>query len=613
MCGIVGWVDFEKNLSFSKNTMETMCDSLAKRGLQGHGLWLSENALLGHRSSIKYETVSKNQPLAKWVGENSYIIVMDGFLYNAHELKRCLEIKGHSFYSNLAHEIVLEAFIQWKEDVVNKLEGAYSFAIWDEKEQSIFICRDHCGVKPLFYYKNETSLIFGSEIKALLSHHEVKPKISKEGLSDILTISPYRVPGSGVFRDIYELLPGHYLKFSQDSFIIKQYWSLEAQPHEDSIDTTSEKIRCFLMNSVEKQLELFPNAGSFLSGGLNSSAVTSLICNYYNNNSVGSLHTFSVEYNDRDDFLSSGEYQFNTDAKWSKLASDFLHTEHSKISISTDNLTDSLKESMLARDLPAMGDIDSSLLLLCKNVKQYTNASFSGDCADEIFGNYVFKNKKKYKKDSFPWFANIDNKLSILSPEINALIKGKEHMRERYLKSVIKTPKLKGESKSESLRREIAFINFSFNMPNVLERCNRMASAAGLIMLLPFCDYKLIQYVYNIPGEINSVDDIERGILRRAMKGYIPNEILYRTKNPYPKAYTPSFTFAVKDILTGILNEPGSPLYALMDMGQLTILLDNPDINRSPSNGFMMGNTQLMAHLIQIDMWFKEYNVSIVG
>jgi asparagine synthase (glutamine-hydrolysing) len=268
---------------------------------------------------------------------------------------------------------------------------------------------------------------------------------------------------------------------------------------------------------------------------------------------------------------------------------------------------------MLARDLPAMGDIDSSLLLLCKNVKQYTNASFSGDCADEIFGNYVFKNKKKYKKDSFPWFANINNKLSILSPEINALIKGKEHMRERYLKSVIKTPKLKGESKSESLRREIAFINFSFNMPNVLERCDRMASAAGLIMLLPFCDYKLMQYVYNIPGEINSVDDIERGILRRAMKGYIPNEILYRTKNPYPKAYTPSFTFAVKDILTGILNEPGSPLYALMDMGQLTILLDNPDINRSPSNGFMMGNTQLMAHLIQIDMWFKEYNVSIVG
>lgn len=274
MCGIVGWIDWQENLTQRGSLMEQMADTLCHRGPDARGQWLSPHAALAHRRLIVIDPQSGGQPMSYQEGERSYTITYNGEIYNFRELRRELESYGHTFRTQSDTEVILHAYAEWGEACVQRLNGIFAFGLWDEQKQQLLLARDHLGVKPLYYAQRGSTILFGSELKVLLSHPLIKAEVDARGLAEILTFS--RVPGSGIYRDVYELRPGHMLLCRQSGLQIRRYWSLRSAPHTDDLATTAEYIRTLLEDTVKHQLIADVPVVTLLSGGLDSSGLTAM-------------------------------------------------------------------------------------------------------------------------------------------------------------------------------------------------------------------------------------------------------------------------------------------------------------------------------------------------
>lgn len=613
MCGIAGWVDLERNLSENEKIIKNMTESLKFRGPDAGGIYISENALLGHRRLAVVDIEGGRQPMIKRLGNREYSLVYNGELYNTEDIRKELMNLGYTFRGHSDTEVLLLSYIEWGHKCVHKLNGIFAFAVWDSYERSIFLARDRFGVKPLFYCIRGSSLIFGSELKALLKCPLIEPEIDEIGLSEIFCLGPARTPGCGVFKDINELRPAHYLTLNQKGVKIQKYWSLESRPHEDSYEKTVETVRDLVIDTIERQLVSDVPICTFLSGGLDSSAITAIAANHFKNKGLGELNTFSVDYVDNDIFFKSSLYQPNSDAYWIKLMSDAFGTKHHNYTIDTPELVDSLKDALFARDLPGMVDIDSSLLTFCHEIKKSHVVSLSGECADEVFGGYPwFYDESLLNLKTFPWSKSTEERKAILSPELLNLIDIDDYIAQKYEDTLKEVPKLYGENPLEAKRRQMFYLNITWFMSTLLDRKDRMSMAQGLEVRVPFCDHRLVQYVWNIPWEMKTAGNREKGILREALKDLLPEEIVTRKKSPYPKTHNPAYEKAVSNWLREILNESSSPLLSFIDLGKVKNLLNQPSDYGKPWFGQLMSTPQMFAYLIQIDMWMKKYNVTIV-
>lgn len=371
MCGITGWVDFHRNLSNEKDTLEKMTETLAKRGPDDTNIWTDTHVGFGHKRLIVVDAEGGKQPMVRTKSGNRYIICYNGELYNTEDIRKELLIKGYSFQGHSDTEVLVSAYMEWEEKCVDFLNGIFAFAIWDENKQQLFIGRDRLGVKPLFFSEHHKGLIFASEIKALLAHREMKTEIDREGLSEIFALGPSRSPGSGVFKGILELRPAHALTLSASNGLkIWRYWNVKSEKHEDTIDETVEKVRFLFKDAVERQLVSDVPLCTFLSGGVDSSAITAIAALEYEKTGKGPLHTFSIDYEGNEQFFKANEFQPNSDAVFIKQMTQEFNTIHHNYVITQEELAQFLKESVQVRDLPGMADIDSSLLWFCREIKK---------------------------------------------------------------------------------------------------------------------------------------------------------------------------------------------------------------------------------------------------
>lgn len=611
MCGITGWIDWDCNLIQQKDVLERMTSTLAPRGPDASGIWLSQQAALGHRRLIVVDPAGGKQPMIRQQGNNTYVLTYNGELYNTPELRRELEQRGHLFQSHSDTEVLLVAFIEWGAACVEQLNGIFAFAIWSATEQKLFMARDRLGVKPLFYKQQGPALLFGSELKALLAHPSVKPKVSAEGLAEIFVLGPSRTPGHGVFDNIHELKPGHCLLYDHNGLRLQRYWNLVSHPHTDNLNITSNKIKTLLKDAVDRQLVADVPVCTLLSGGLDSSALTALAVENFRASGTAPLHTYSVDYLDNDRYFKSGEFQPNSDAPWAQRVSKHLKTHPHYITIDTPQLVNALTTAVHARDLPCMADVDASLYLFSREIKKNATVALSGECADEIFGGYPwFHNQETLNATTFPWLRDIQTRTSLLSTDLLKLIKPQEYLQQRYLETLAEVPKLSGESLAACRQREMFYLNMTWFMSTLLERKDRMSMYTGLEVRVPFCDHRLVEYAWNIPWEMKSCDHQEKGILRRALAGLLPDEVLKRRKSPYPKTHNPNYLAAVKKQLTQILDDPNAPLLPLINVPAVRSLtqLEGDTFNR-PWFGQLMTGPQLFAYLCQVNIWLKEYQV----
>lgn len=615
MCGIVGFTNYDGNMrnEEAQRVLTNMNNTLAKRGPDESGIYIKEDICIAHRRLIVIDPEGGKQPMiCKYLG-NTYVITYNGQIYNTKELRKTLEESGFTFEGHCDTEVLLKAFIYYGYNVVNHLNGIFAFAIWNEGKKELFLARDHFGVKPLFYSIKDNQLIFASEIKALFEYPSIYPKIDGQGISELFGIGPAHTPGVGVFKGIEELKPANYLVFNRSGMRIKEYWKLKSRMHTDDFATTCSTVKELLTDAIERQLVSDVPLCTFLSGGLDSSIITLYSANYCRKHDLPMINTYSVDYVDNDKNFQKTDFQPNSDSDYINLITNKLGTKHHTIYLDTPELADSLKEAMIARDLPGMADVDSSLLLFCKAVKKEATVSIMGECADEIFGGYPwFFREDALSSGTFPWSINISGRQHLLNPELQEKIDLKEYIDYRYNESLNEVELLNVDSKETKEKRKITYLTMNWFMQTLLSRTDRMGMYNGFEIRVPFCDYRLAEYVWNIPWEIKALHGREKGLLRYIMKDELPKEIVERKKSPYPKTWNPTYLKKVKGMLTEIMQNPESPITSLLNKDDILEILntDGKSFSR-PWFGQLMTGPQLMAYLCQVNMWLETYKPEI--
>lgn len=612
MCGFAGWVNTKRNLMNERPTLEKMTATLNRRGPDDSGMFISQNSLLGHRRLVVVDPEGGSQPMTRHSGDGSYTLIYNGELYNTEELRSELLVKGYSFESYSDTEVLLMSYIEWGKGCLRKFNGIYAFAIWDDKRKTLFAARDPLGVKPLFYTQVKDSLIFGSEIKALLAHPEVEPVIDEVGIMEVFGLGPARTPGCGVFRNIMEIPPAYCLEFSPEGLKLYKYWQLSAAPHTDSLDTTVEKIRTLFVDAVERQMVSDVPVCTFLSGGLDSSAISAVAAGYFRSHGKGRLNTYAIDYTDNKLFFKADDYQPDSDSLWAARMAEAIGSKHRTVYIDTAALASSLRDAVLANDLPGMADIDSSLYLFCREVRKDATVAVSGECADEIFGGYPWYTREELiNSGTFPWSEAINERKSLLSGELQGLPL-KDYIQEKYHATLEEVPKLDGESPKEERMREMFYLNLKWQMITLLNRKDRMSMSNSLEVRVPFADHRIVEYAYNVPWSYKYCDNREKGLLRRAMKGILPEEIINRKKSPYPKTHNPAYMEAVRNMLNEIIKDKESPILQLVDPEIIEEIISSGGIAfGKPWYGQLMRGPQLLAYLVQVDTWLREYRVRI--
>ncbi|WP_174615497.1 asparagine synthase (glutamine-hydrolyzing) [Virgibacillus ihumii] len=613
MCGITGIINWKNDVRAEKTSLKRMTETLTSRGPDDSQVWLNQHVAFGHKRLIVVDPEGGKQPMTKENNNVTYTLVYNGELYNTKELRKELQGKGYQFSTSSDTEVLLTAYIEWKEDCVHFLNGIYAFGVWDSDKKHLFMARDRLGVKPLFFLESHGSFLFGSELKAILAHDDVHAEVDYSGLAEIFGLGPSRTPGHGIFKGFKELRPGHALTFSKDGLKVWRYWNVESHKHTDTVDETAEKVRSLFVDAVQRQLVADVPVSTFLSGGLDSSAITAIASNNFKTNGRGILSTFSVDYEGNDQYFEASKFQPSSDQPWIERVADYFSTDQHNEVITGFELADLLKESVELRDQPGMADIDSSLLWFCRRIKEHTTVSLSGECADEIFGGYPwFHDISSNQEETFPWMKSLDSRIDLLLPEWQKKLNLKSYVMDRYQETIKETPRLAGESKEDARRRELFYLNMHWFMAQLLDRKDRMSMGASLEVRVPFADHKLVEYVWNIPWDMKNLHDREKGILRKALEGFLPEDVLYRKKSPYPKTFQPEYTRQVVNWMKEILADSESPLFQFMRRDRIEAILKSEGKEfTDPWYGQLMKGPQLIAHLCQIDHWLRTYDVKI--
>ncbi len=602
MCGIAGYLNFKNNYTKSpelhNHIASSMGDTIAHRGPDSGGEWIGEHCALSHRRLAVIDPENGHQPMKRTVGGYDFVICYNGELYNTAELRAELESFGYPFGTSSDTEVLLYAYIHYGKACVERLNGIFAFAVWDAMRRRLFLCRDRFGVKPLFYAEVGDTFVFGSEIKAVLAHPEVECGIDREGLCELFAMSPARTSGCGVYKGIKELKPGHFMIVNRSSVLDAEYWNLESHRHTDSYEETVDRVRYLLFDSVKRQLASDVPLGTLLSGGLDSSIITAVAAR-----ETDRLNTYSFDYEGNDIYFKPSDFQPDSDNFWVDRMSSELCTNHKRLVCPNHILTDYLYKAFDAKDLPGMADCDCSLLYYCSVIKKTNTVILSGECSDEIFGGYPwFRDKRAFETCAFPWCYDMSIRSSILKPEVAAELKIEEYSRARYEESVAETPRFEEDSPEEARRREISWLNIKWFMSNLLDRKDRMSMASGLEVRVPFCDHRLVEYVWNIPWSMKFSGGVSKGLLRDAARGLLPEDVRTRRKSPYPKTHNPLYESAVKDMLTDIIEDASSPILEYCDYDALKRAVSSHGDLGAPFFGQLMAFPQFLGYLVQVNM-----------
>lgn len=604
MCAISGCV----GLPIEETCMHTMLQTMARRGPDGRGIFRNADCTLLHTRLAIIDPTGGAQPMELLWGGEHYCITYNGELYNTEQLRKKLEKLGHAFVTHSDTEVVLHSYAQWGPECLLKMNGIFAFGIWESRKRRMFLARDRIGVKPLFYSLSGEGLLFASEIKTILVHPSQRAALDAEGAAQILLLGPGRQPGSGVFRGIRELEPGCWATFEGGTLAIHRYWSLKDREHRENFRQTAEHTRALVLDAITRQMVSDVPIGTFLSGGLDSSLI-SAVCAKKMEQAGRQLMTFSVGYPENDKYFRAGKFQPTSDSDFIGLMEEFLHSDHHLTELPPETLVSSLEEATVARDLPGMADVDFSLLAFCREIRKYVKVALSGECADEIFGGYPwYRDPEVRDRAGFPWAQNTIDRCNLLHPDLRAKLDGEAYVMEAYLKTCRESDVLPGSSPRERRMKEMVNLNFRWFMQTLLDRKDRMSMFSGLEVRVPFCDYRIAEYLYGVPWEYKDYQGEEKGLLRYACGDLLPEAVAHRKKSPYPKTFDPRYETLLEEKMQAVLSAD-SPLFALVDREALKMVLDSQ--SPWPWYGQLMARPQKIAYFLQIDFWLRHYGIEL--
>ncbi len=610
MCGIAGWIDYG-GLGDCEGVMRGMAQTLAPRGPDSEGFYFSDICAFAHRRLAVIDPENGAQPMYARRGEERFVIVYNGELYNTEEIRSELVSLGYGFNGRSDTEVLLTAYIAWGEACLDRMNGIFAFAVWNERERTLFLARDRMGVKPLFYYEYPGGLLFASEIKALLASPKVRPTVDAQGIADIMLLGPARRPGYGVFKGIKELKLSECAVFSEYGLKKRCYWQLRAAEHKQSLKETEENVAFLLTDAIKRQLVSDVPLCTFLSGGLDSSVISAVAAEEYKKHGK-TLTTYSIDYIDNAKNFKASSFQPDMDAPWIVEMAEYIGSNHVNIELGTQELTDALAPAAQVRDLPGMADVDSSLYLFCREIKKNFTVAVSGECADEIFGGYPwYHNKEILFRKGFPWARSVGDRAGLLRKDALGGIDPQEYIDACCAETLALTDYLDSDGPEERRMREMFMLNIHWFMQTLLDRKDRMSMAWGLEVRVPFCDHRIARYAYNIPWKMKAERGREKGLVRSAMTGVLPDDVLWRKKSPYPKTHNPDYLAEVIKRTRALLADKDCRMTEILDAKRLAELCDDPSVFKNNWYGQLMTAPQVFAYLIQLEAWLRKYDVIV--
>lgn len=598
MCGIVYKSNFYTPTNY--NDFISACDKINHRGPDEFGYLFTDNHSFGHKRLSILDIENGKQPMSIL---NQHLIY-NGELYNTLELKKLLDEKNVNLQFHSDTLLLLQLLINYKEKALDYLNGIFAFVYVDN--DLIMAARDMFGVKPLYYTIINNDIFIASEIKAILEYTK-EAVVNKEGLCELLAMGPSHSQGKTVYKNIYELKPGHMLIFSKENGLdIKKYYKLKAYQHTLSYDDTVKRVRELLDNAIKRQMVSDVGVSTFLSGGLDSSIITTVVAK-----NCDKINTYSIDYEGNDSDYKANEFEIERDNIYAKMVSEAVGSNHKSIVIDNDTLVKYLQKAVDLKDSPGMTDIDSSMIYLAENISKNNKMSISGEAADEIFAGYPWYYKKEKELKTFPWIRNIEFREELLNDEYKKKLNLKEYINKEYEMAINEAPLLDKETKTNINHRRLFYLNLKYFMTNLLDRKDRMTMGSSLEVRVPFCDKELVEFLYNVPFKYKYKSKTEKKLLRDAYKDVVIKDVIKRKKSPYPKSRSLKYDEMVKKLLMDVLADKNSILYKLFNIDKINDLINSSDEYDVVWYGQLMRKTALMAYLYQIDYWFKKYNVRI--
>lgn len=609
MSGIAGIVSFQRKLSSELDKVRTMTERQTGRGGSVLKIKNAEYGVFGCTALIPCCDKEREIPCSIRRDGTEYTICFDGLLYNSDEIKQELMKRNIHTQEMEDAELVLHSYLRWGAGCLNRLNGVFAFSVWNSQSRELFLARDRFGIKPLYYTIKNGCLIFASEIKGILAHPDTNAVIDKDGICEVLGLGPAQTQGCGAFCGIYEILPAHFAVYNKNGYNQHRYWKLESRPFKESFEECLEETKRLTFDAVNSQLEeKGRNLSFFLSGGVDSSAIVALAAR----KSGDGINTFSLRYSGNDDYFTPTEYQPASDDYYIDLVRESCRTNHHIITVNNEDLVKHLTDAVDCRDLPGMADVDSSLYFLCKEMGASFNGALSGECADEVFGGYPwFHRREDFEADIFPWAKNIELRQNLVCPELLSGDDVAEYIYSRYNNSIADTPVCNADSAEEKRRREIAHLNLNWFMYTLGARSERIGMNCGLEIRMPFCDYRLVEYIWNVPWDYKTHNGREKGLLRTALDGILPDEVLWRKKSPFPKTHNPEYESIVKGMVYDIFNDKNSHIHGVLNEKYIRELMEQPSDYGKPWFGQLMAMPQLYAYVIQLEYWLKKYDITI--
>ncbi|WP_437302624.1 asparagine synthase (glutamine-hydrolyzing) [Sorangium sp. So ce388] len=614
MCGIAGWVDYARDLTRERDVLQKMTSTMKNRGPDDEGTWLAPRAALGHRRLSIIDLEGGRQPMiAEEDGAPVAVLIYTGEVYNFRELRRELRARGHQFRTQSDTEVVLRAYLEWGAGFPRRLNGMYAFALWDVRREELLLVRDRMGIKPLFYQPTGTGVLFGSEPKAILANPLAPPEVDASGLRELLAFT--RTPGNAVFRGMREVRPGHVVHVRREGVAERRYWALESRPHTDDLPTTIRTVRELLEDIVARQLISDVPLCTLLSGGLDSSAVTALAQRALRAEGAGPVRSFSVDFTGQAENFKADELRSTPDAPYVAEVQRHVGSDHSDIVLSAAQLADpAVRAAVLrARDLPlSFGDMDASLYLLFRAIRERSTVALSGESADEIFGGYLwFHDPEAVAAETFPWSA-MRTRLrgpsaasTLLAPALLGQLDLQAYIDGRYRDALAEVPRLPGEAGKERRMREISYLHLTRFLQLLLDRKDRMSMATGLEVRVPFCDHRLVEYVFNVPWAMKTFDGREKSLLRAAADDLLPRSVLERRKSPYPATQDPAYAQALRGQLARLLAQRDAPVLPLLDVARARAVAADPD---GPADEVSRSSIE---QALLLNDWLARYDVRL--
>lgn len=611
MCSIAGII-YTDNRKQNPALLESIRNVMTHRGPDESDIYTNNNVGFVHNRLTIIDKKFGKQPMAFTWKSEEYIMVYNGELYNTNEIRERLKSDGMYFSGYSDTEVVLKAYILYKEKCLAYFNGIFAFAVYEKSSGKIFFARDRMGVKPLFYAYKDNIFCFCSEIKGILADEKIPPEVNCTGINELFLLSPGSTPGITPFKYIKELKPAEYMIFDIRNKVIRKniYWKMQTHEHTDTYEKTVEKVSFLLTDAIKRQLISDYPVGTFLSGGIDSSIISSVAAREMKKTGM-KINTFSLDYKDNNIYFKSNDFQPSSDTEYIYRMQQFLECNGHWCILEQNDVYNNLCKAVDARDIPSMADIDSSMFLFCNSIRKHVKVALSGECADEIFGGYPwYKNISERKIETFPWADCIDYRTSFIKKELRNNSYGKDYVENAVSETLENISCFDSESIKEKRMREMMNLNIDWFMQNLLERKDRMSMASSLEVRVPFCDYRIAEYLYSVPVSFKYHGGYEKGLLRDAFKEYLPDEVLWRKKSPYPKTYHPFYEKKVSEKLMDIISDKTSPLLEIAEKDSLENLIFSD--NNYRWYGQLMKKPQIMAYFIQLNYWLKKYHIKLV-